>query len=82
METHLKEILFAVGCAAIYLSVLALLTQRRARRYDMPVSYHWRGMVGISVVAGLLTVTVIHTLGVAPIDVPPEIGEFEVLPEG
>ena len=82
METHLKEILFAAGCAAIYLSVLVLLTQRQARRYDMPVGYHWRGMVGISVVAGLLTVTIIHTLGVAPIDIPPEIGDFQVSPEG
>lgn len=82
METHLKEILFALGCAAIYLSFLALLTQRRARRYDMPVRYHWRGMVGISVVASLLTVTIIHTLGVAPIDIPPEIGEFDVAPKG
>lgn len=82
METHLKEILFAAGCAAIYLSVLVLLTQHQARRYDMPVGYHWRGMVGISVVAGLLTVTIIHTLGVAPIDIPPEIGDFQVLPEG
>lgn len=82
METHLKEILFAAGCAAIYLSVLVLLTQRQARRYDMPVGYHWRGMVGISVVAGLLTVTIIHTLGVAPIYIPPEIGDFQVLPEG
>lgn len=81
METHLKEILFALGCAAIYLAILAMLTQRRARRHDLPVRYHWRGMVGISIVAGLLTVTIIHTLGVAPIDVPPEIGEFNVLPE-
>lgn len=82
METHLKEILFAAGCAAIYLSLLVLLTQRRARRYDTPVSYHWRGMVGISVVTGLLTVTIIHTLGVAPIDIPTEIGAFEVLSKG